>query len=278
MRVLVTGSSGRIGSAIAERLAEARHETQGLDVRPGEWTTVRGDVADRALVREIVARVDAVVHAAAFHAPHVDSVPAAEFRRVNVEGTRALLDACEEHGAERFVYTSTTSLYGSAMVPEDAAVWVTEDLVPRPRDIYDETKIEAESLCGQASARGMTCVSLRMSRCFPEPADVVAAYRLHRGVDARDVAEAHLAALNADLGGFHVLNVSAATPFERDDCAELLEDAASVVRRRLPWAEQEFSKRGWRLPASIDRVYVIEKARHVLGWQPRHNFESLFRD
>jgi UDP-glucose 4-epimerase len=275
MRVLVTGSSGRIGSAIARRLSDVC-ETEGLDVRQGEWTTVTGDVADRALVQGLLGRFDAVVHTASLHAPHVGIVGAEEFRRVNVDGTRVLLDACFDHGVRRFVYTSTTSLYGSAMVPDRGAVWVTEDLVPRPRDIYDETKLEAEELCREASAHGMTCVSLRMSRCFPEPDDVVAAYRLHRGIDARDVAEAHLAALTAGIAGFAALNVSAATPFEREDCALLLEDATAVIRRRVPWAEAEFAKRGWALPRSIDRVYVIDKARAVLGWTPHHDFASLF--
>jgi nucleoside-diphosphate-sugar epimerase len=52
-----------------------------------------------------------------------------------------LLEAALENGAKRFVYTSTTSLYGHAMVSPEKAVWVTERLVPQPRDIYDVTKI-----------------------------------------------------------------------------------------------------------------------------------------
>jgi UDP-glucose 4-epimerase len=177
---------------------------------------------------------------------------------------------------KRFIYTSTTSLYGQALIPENRAVWVTENLEPAARDIYDETKIAAEAECARAARAGLTCISLRMSRCFPEPEHLMAIYRLYRGVDARDVAQAHERALSSNLKGFQVFNISAATPFQPEDTPELLANAASVILRYFPWAEKEFARRGWRLPDSIDRVYAIEKAQKMLGYMPEHNFASLF--
>ena len=56
----------------------------------------------------------------------------------------------------------------------------------------------------------------------------------------------------------------------------LLDDAASVLRRRCPEAEELFRSRGWRLPSSIDRVYVIDRARALLSYRPQYNFRSLF--
>jgi len=277
MRILVTGSSGRIGAAIAACLSK-RHEVVGLDVRQGRWTSVAGDVTDVALVRRLTANIDAVVHTASLHAPHVGQRSDEDFRRINVDGTAALLEGAAERGLRRFVYTSTTSLYGHALVPQGEAVWVTEDLEPSPRDIYDETKIAAEGLCSEASGEGLTCVSLRMSRCFPEPDDIVAGYRLHRGVDARDVAEAHLRALEAPIQGYDVFNVSMESVFRPEDCGVLLVDAPTVIRSRLPWAEEEFLRRGWSLPGSIDRVYVTEKATRVLGFQPRYGLRAFLDD
>ncbi|MBX3703846.1 MAG: NAD(P)-dependent oxidoreductase [Steroidobacteraceae bacterium] len=276
MRVLVTGSSGRIGSAIAARLA-LRHQLTGFDLRPGPLTTVIGDLCDTALVARQLPGVDAVVHTASLHVPDLAARTAAEFRAVNVDATRRLLAACGDAGVGRFVYTSTTSLYGDAMLPQAAAVWVTEALQPRPRDVYDETKLVAEEACREAAAAGLACTALRMSRCFPEEPRLVAGYRLHRGVDAEDVAQAHELALTRPAGGFAVYNVSAPTPFRESDCGRLLVDAAAVVRERLPWAEAEFARRGWRLPASIDRVYVVDRAMAELGYRPEHDFASLFR-
>ena len=275
MKVFLTGSSGRIGGAIAALLA-TRHELVGMDLRPGPRTTVLGDVAARGDLQALLDGCDAVVHTASLHAPHVGMVDDAEFRRVNVSGTRALLEAAVRAGVRRFVYTSTTSVYGDAMCVPGEAAWVSESLAPRPRDIYDETKLEAERACAEAAAQGLACTALRMSRCFPEREDLVATYRLYRGVDARDVAQAHALALSAPLRGFGAYNISAPSPFRRDDAAALAHDAAAVIGRHFPWAAAAYARRGWRLPARVDRVYVIDAAREALGYRPRHDFASLF--
>ena len=277
MRVLVTGSSGRIGSAISARLS-LRHQVVGLDLQPGPLTSVIGDIYDSRLLAATCTGLDALVHTASLHAPDLGIRPPEEFRRVNIEGTRRLLAACGEAGVRRFVYTSTTSLYGHSLLPAgNDAAWVTEDLQPRPRDIYDETKLAAEAACAEAARSGMTCVSLRMSRCFPEHPRLVAIYRLYRGVDAADVAQAHELALAPGLTGFDVFNVSAHSPFAVTECGTLLADARTAVLAHHPWALREFARRGWELPESIDRVYVVDKAIAGLGYRPAHNFESLFR-
>ena len=276
MKVLVTGTSGRIGGAIAARLS-LHHQVSGFDLRPGALTAVTGDLRDTALLARELPGVEAVVHTAALHVPDLARRTAQEFREVNVDATRRLLQACGEAGVRRFVYTSTTSLYGDAMLPQAAAVWVTEALAPRPRDVYDETTLAAEEACRQASRAGLACTALRMSRCFPEEARLVAVHRLYRGVDAEDVAQAHELALAAPAESFAVYNVSAPPPFRESDCTRLLEDAAAVVQERLPWAAAEFARRGWQLPASIDRVYVVDRAITALGYRPLHDFASLFR-
>ena len=277
MKILVTGSSGRVGSAIAARL-KLRHQVTGLDLRPGALTTEIADVEDTTRVASLLAGTEAVVHTASLHMPDLAARSRAEFQAVNVDATRRLLQAAGAAGVSRFVYTSTTSLYGDAMLPAGgAAAWVDETLAPQPRDIYDETKLAAEEACQEAARAGLACTSLRMSRCFPEEPRLVAIYRLYRGVDAEDVAQAHELALAAAGGGFEVYNVSAPTPFRRDDCRRLFEDAASVLLERHPWAEAEFASRTWQLPRSIDRVYVVDKAIAGLGYRPQHDFAALFR-
>ncbi len=277
MKVLVTGTSGRIGAAIAARLA-LRHQVTGVDRRAGALTGEVADVRDTARLAPLLVGVDAIVHTAALHVPDLAGHDAREFHEVNVDATRRLLQAAGEARVARFVYTSTTSLYGDAMLPEDGrAAWVTESLVPRPRDVYDETKLAAEAACEAAARAGLACTALRMSRCFPEEPRLVAVYRLYRGVDAEDVAQAHELALARDRAGFEVYNVSAPTPFLQADCRRLFEDAASVVLERHPWAEAEFRRRGWLLPRSIDRVYVVDKAMSGLGYRPARDFAALLR-
>lgn len=277
MRILVTGSSGRIGGAIAARLS-LRHQIVGLDQRPGPLTSIIGDICDEQLLAATCTGLDAVIHTASLHAPDLGLRTAEDFRRINVAGTKRLLSACGEAGIRRFVYTSTTSLYGSALLPAGGeAVWVTEELQPEPRDIYDETKLAAEQACALAAGNGMTCTSLRMSRCFPEHPRLIAIYRLYRGVDAADVALAHELALARGSPEFEVFNISAWPPFAVNECRQLLSGARAVVLAHHPWASAAFARRGWELPESIDRVYVVDKAMAELGYRPAHDFESLFR-
>lgn len=277
MKVLVTGATGRIGRAIWVRLA-LDHDVSGLDRAPSSTAAFVGDLADEALLDRALEGVDAVVHAAALHAPQVGLVPDAEFERINVDGTRRLLLAAQRHGVRHLVYTSTTALYGDAATPPGRAGWVTEQTVPQPRTIYHRSKLAAERLLTEAAERGGPALTvLRMSRCFPEPAPLMAAYRLHRGVDARDVADAHTLALAVGPAAAGVFVVSGATPFEPVDAEALSADAPSVLRQRAPALAEAFERRGWPLPTSIDRVYCPARAQAVLGWRPRHGFDEVLR-
>ena len=275
MNVLLTGSSGHIGSAIAARFIAAGARVRGIDLRPGPHTTHIGDIAEAGLVARVADGVDAIVHTAAWHAPHVGRVSDGEFRRVNVDATRALLEAAVTAGIPRFVLTSTTSVYGCTTRTGPPAAWVTEALVPNPEDVYDATKLAAEEHCREAARGGLTTVVLRVSRCFPESEPLVAFYRMFRGVDRRDVADAHWQALTMPLDGASILNVSAEPPFQRADADALWDDPWSVIDRRAPGVRAEFERHGWPLPARVDRVYMIEAAKEMLGYQPKHGIHDL---
>jgi UDP-glucose 4-epimerase len=275
MKILLTGSSGQLGRAIAECLAND-HQVTGVDLLPGPYTHHVGGFTERGTIAPLLEGADAVIHTASLHARHISTHTQADFTQTNVQGILSLLEACRESGVRRFVYTSTTSLYGHSLSAPDRAVWVTEKLVPQPRDIYDTTKIAAEGLCQIFAANhGISCVSLRVGRFFPEPERLVAIYRLYRGLDVRDAAAAHRLALESRLEGYRVYNISARSPFHEDECVELFHDAGKVIRRRCPAAAACFAQRGWELPQRIDRVYVTGKAEQELGYRPRHNFSEL---
>ena len=83
MRVVLTGSSGRVGSAIPRRLGTT-HDIIGVDRVPASGTDVVGDVADSALLTNACRGGRAIVHVAALHAPHLGLVSDPEFERANV--------------------------------------------------------------------------------------------------------------------------------------------------------------------------------------------------
>jgi UDP-glucose 4-epimerase len=290
MRILVTGSSGHLGEALVRVLAGEGHEVAGLDVLPSPFTSVVGSIADRAVVRECVRGVDAVLHAATLHKPHVGSHDRPAFVETNVTGTLNLLEEAVAAGVGRFVFTSTTSTFGRALTPPPGApaAWITEDVAPVPRNIYGATKTAAEDRCELVHRdHGLPCLILRTSRFFPEPDDrddVRTAYEdanlkvnelLYRRVDLQDVVDAHRLALErAPELGFGRYIISATTPFTPDDLAELRTDAPAVVRRRLPDYEEVYGRLGWRMFPAIERVYVNARARRDLGWAPRYDFRA----
>jgi nucleoside-diphosphate-sugar epimerase len=286
--VLVTGSAGHLGEALLRTLPREGHEAIGLDVTPSAFTREVGSITDRTFVRKCMGGVEAVVHAATLHKPHVATHSRQEFVDVNVTGTLNLLEEAAASGVRAFVFTSTTSAFGRALTPPSGApaAWITEDAVPVPRNIYGVTKVAAEDLCELFHRNaGLPCLVLRTSRFFPEAddrPDTRQAYAdgnakanefLYRRVEIEDVVSAHRLALErAPAIGFGRYVVSATTPFARADLEELRTDAPAVVRRLVPGYEEVYERRGWSMFPGIDRVYVNDRARSELGWEPRYDF------
>ncbi len=268
-------------------------DVEGADLRVGPFTSRTGSVADRGFAHEVVRGVDAVLHAATLHKPHVVTHSRSEFVATNVVGTLNLLEEAVAAGVGRFVYTSTTSTFGRALQPGPSApaAWITEDIPPRPKNVYGATKLAAEHLCEIVHReQGLPCVVLRTSRFFPEEDDrketregfaddnAKANEYLYRRVDLQDAVEAHLAALErAPEIGFGCYIISATTPFTPSHLREIRLDAAKVVNKLFPEFEATYRRLGWRMFPSIDRVYVNTRARVDLGWQPRFSFGEVLR-
>jgi UDP-glucose 4-epimerase len=293
MKLLITGSSGHLGEALMRTLANGPHEAIGVDVVPSPFTNIVGSIADRAVVDRCMKGIDAVLHTATLHKPHVATHSRQAFVDTNVTGTLNLLEASVANGVRSFVFTSTTSTFGDALTPPAGApaAWITEDVVPIPKNIYGATKVAAEDLCKLFHRnQKLPCLILRTSRFFPEEDDVAerrdafeeanlkANEFLYRRVDVADVVSAHLLAVEkAAAIGFGKFIISATTPFERDDLSELGIDAPAVLRRRVPAYEAIYAALGWKMLPALDRVYVNQRAREMLGWLPQYDFAHVLR-
>ena len=291
MKALVTGSAGHLGEAMIRTLQNAKQDVLGLDLVDSPFTHRVGTIVDRDFVRGCLTGVDTVYHTATLHKPHVATHTPQQFIDTNISGTLNLLQEAVAAGIKRFIFTSTTSVFGDALIPPagSPAEWVTEDTRPVPKNIYGVTKEAAENLC-QLYYRNfkLPCIVLRTSRFFPEDDDnkkmrevftsdnLKANEYLFRRVDIEDTVTALLAAAEkAEAIGFGKYIISATTPFTPEDMATLRIDAPAVVKRLFPGYEKEYTRRGWKMFPSIDRVYVNTLARTELGWQPRHDFGHL---
>ena len=276
MRILITGSAGHLGEAMVRSMRASRHEAVGIDILDSPFTARVGSIIDRAFVARMLDGVDAVVHAATLHKPHLATHSSQAFVDTNITGTLNLLEEAVRAGVKSFVFTSTTSVFGRALHPVDGApaVWVTEALSLAPRTIYGVTKSAAEDLCELVHHRDrLACVILRTSRFFPEQDDqsevreayddgnVKAVEFLYRRVDLEDVVTAHVCALDlAPAIGFGRYIVSATTPFEPDDAPDLRVNAPLVVQRRVPEYEAEFIRRGWQMFPEIAKPHEERQA------------------
>jgi nucleoside-diphosphate-sugar epimerase len=292
MKVLVTGSSGHLGEAMVRALRQRGDEVIGLDVLESPFTTIVGSVADRSCVRRSMRGVQVVFHAATLHKPHVSTHTRQEFIDTNITGTLNLLEEAAA-GVNAFIYTSTTSVFGDALIPPDGApaVWINEEVMPVPKNIYGVTKAAGEDLC-QLFHRNqkLPCVVLRTSRFFSDEddnrrvretysdANVKANEFLYRRVDVEDVVVAHLlAAEHAGAIGFRKYIISSTSPFQPEDLADLRSDLPSVVRKYVPEYEIEYARRGWRMFPGISRVYVNQRARTELGWRAEYDFHRVIQ-
>ena len=180
--VLVTGGAGFIGSHACEALL-----TDGMRVRvfddfstgnvanlAGVWRDIEvaeGSVeSPDALARAMVGVRD-VVHLAA-RSSVAESIAVADvYRRVNIDGTRALLATAADAGVRRVVFAASSSAYGDHAAPHD------ESMEPRPMSPYAETKVAGEALVREfAESRGVDGVALRFFNVYGPRQDPNSAY------------------------------------------------------------------------------------------------------
>ena len=289
--ILVTGSAGHLGEALMRTMRREDRRARGIDIKASGFTDAVGSIADREFVRGQMRGVSAVLHTATLHKPHVGTHTQQEFIDTNVSGTLVLLEEALAAGVRSFVFTSTTSAFGSALTPAagQPAAWVTEDGTSVPKNIYGVTKVMAESLCELFFRKWkLPVLVLRTSRFFPEPdddasmrerfesANAQANEMLYRRVDVEDIVSAHFLALHkAPELGFARYIISATTPFTQSDLRLLRSNAPEVVRRLIPEYEALYRGRGWSMFPEIDRVYVNELARRELDWRPKYDFRHV---
>jgi nucleoside-diphosphate-sugar epimerase len=304
--VSISGGAGFLGLHLARRVLADGGSVRTLDVAPLDdrelelgVEEVRGDIRSERDVRALVEGAEVLVHAAA--ALPIQSSRAA-IRSVNVEGTANVLAGALTAGVRRVVLISSTAVYG---VPERHPIVEDDPLVGV--GWYGESKIEAEQLAGEFGRRGLDVVIIRPKTFIgPERLGVFEILfdwirdgrripilgdggNLYQLLAVEDLVDAVARSFTAPVAGLAV-NVGAGSfGTVRDDLQALIDHAGSGSRLfPVPVAPAELSLRALELArlsplaewhyktAHKDSFVSIERARELLGWEPRlSNAETL---
>ncbi len=290
-KTLVTGATGLVGWNIVQALRERDRAVRALvrdpdkarRLLPAEVELVAGDVTDRPSVERALADVNVVYHAAGL--PEQWLKDAGRFQRVNVEGTRNLVEVALERKVERFVYTSTIDVFQAAPSQEfDESSPI--DAAPKGTP-YERSKQDADRLVAAAIERGLHAVFLHPAALYgPGPAgspginDFIVRLEKHQipallpggmpVVHSRDVGLGHVLAEDRPAGSRYILSESYV---EITHLAWIVSHALGRkdIPRVMPlWLAKAVSEVGERWAGVSSRPPLIPRGQlHFLQWKAR---------
>ena len=302
-RILVTGGAGFIGSHLVDRLLADDHQVTVVDnfndfydaatkranlaahTGRSAFELIEADISDADAIDKIFARsgFNAVVHLAARAGVRPSLERPLDYERTNVQGTYALLEAARRYEVERFIFGSSSSVYGvNSTVP-----FSENDAIARPISPYAATKIAGEAACHVYSHLfGTRVVCLRFFTVYgARQRPDLAIHKFARlmtegrpipvfgdGTSRRDytyiddIISGVIAALSYDRSRFEIINLGESETVELGRLIELLERA---LDRRAIIDRQPAQ------PGDVPVTYAdISKARMLLGYDPQTKIEA----
>ena len=302
--VLVTGGAGYIGGHVVHSLLKRGYtpividdfRTGKRDHIPAGVTVVEGNVSNLELLSKVFHEysVDAVIHLAALLEVEESVRKPFEYFENNAAATYILLQAMEQAGVKRIIFSSTAAVYG-----EQATIPIPENAVPQPNNPYGESKLLPESILKYFCAHlGFNATVLRyfnVAGCEPTfnvvdthknshlipivldvamgKANVLTVYGkdyptfdgscVRDFIHVLDVAEAHIASLEKDMSGFSLYNIGTGKGFSVE---EVVQSAAEVTGKMIPI---EVGPR--RAGDAAITVADTTKIQRELGFKPQYS-------
>ncbi len=273
-RIVVTGSSGKAGRAVAQDLLDHGYEVLGVDLaaaRDPQRPSLRADVTNLGQTFEVLRQADAVVHLAAIPASGLQ--PDEVTFRTNLVSTYNVFSAATALGLQRIVWASSETALGLPFDRQPPAYAPIDEAHPLwPESSYALSKVLGEQMAQQFSRwSGIPIVGLRFSNIM-EPDDYqrfpnfwgdprLRKWNLWGYVDARDVAQSCRLGLEAPVQGAEAFIIAAADTVMPQPNRELMAAVFPTVPLREGTGDYE-------------TLLSIEKARRVLGYTPQYSWRD----
>ena len=307
MKVLLTGAAGFIASHLSERLLDKNASVVGLDnfddfydpaIKEGNlsrardhdaYTLVRGDIRDREVLAGLPDGIDTIVHIAARAGVRPSIAQPTLYYDVNVTGTLNLMELARERGISRFVFASSSSVYGN----NEKVPFSEDDPVDNPISPYAATKKAGELLAhAYTHLYGIACLCLRFFTVYgPRQRPDLAIHKFTQlmaageelpmfgdGTSQRDYTyiddilqgvEGALAWVGENEGVHDIVNLGESRTIGLREMIQVLGEEMGIEPRIRSYPEQ---------PGDVVRTYAdVSKARRVLGYQPGWEFRDGIR-
>ena len=292
--VYVTGGAGYVGAVLVPKLLAARYHVRVLDLfiygedvlpKHPNLTAIKGDLRDAKLLQKTIPGADAVIHLACIsNDPSFELNPTLG-KSINFDAFEPLVKISRDNGVRRFIYASSSSVYG--VKKEDK---VTEELSLEPLTDYSRFKAMCEEVLAKHYAPGFTCVTVR-------PA-TVCGYSPRLRLD-----------LTVNILTNHAINKGRITVFGGEQLRPNLhiEDMTDLYLKLLEASDKQIDRKVWNAgyhnlkvreiaelvrsvvgksaeivtePTNDNRSYQVssEKIAREFGFKPRHTVEDAIRD
>jgi nucleoside-diphosphate-sugar epimerase len=279
--IAITGAAGKTGRVVVRHFLDHGHTVVPIDSAGqaggyGEFSRVlgvglvRADLTDYGQAVDVLKGVDAVVHLAAIPAPGLfpDSTTFLQNTAMNYN----VFAAAQLHHISPVVWASSETTFGLPFDTPPLYAPIDEDHYPLPTSTYALSKVISETMGVHfAQWTGSAYIALRLSNVHvPDDYAKVRGYQddfslrrwnLWGYVDARDVAQACLKAVTAELDGAHSFVIAAADTLMEASNAELLDDQFPGIEIRGDIGEHK-------------TLLSIDKARELLGYEPEHSWRN----
>lgn len=293
-RILITGGAGYVGARLVPRLLELGHTVTVLDLMlygddvidaHDRLIMVKGDLRDRDLLARSLVGHDTVIHLACISNDPSFELDPTLGKSINLDAFRPLVEISRDVGVRRFIYASSSSVYGVKDEPN-----VTEDMALEPLTDYSKFKAECEQILSEYQSPTFTTVTIRPATVCGysrrQRLDVVVnilsnlAYhtrkisifggsQLRPNIHISDMVEAYVALLDApdEIIAGQVFNAG----YENQSVEELAVLVKEVMGDDVQLVQT---------PTNDNRSYHISSARirDVLGFVPRHSIRDAVVD